>query len=185
MKEFFQDDFGAAKDNYDDNQSWLANQDFSRENEQMNGVRKAEPWTVQVGLSGSGGVGGGGTVGAGVVIARDDETGDLDVGMYSTAGGGGFAGLGWSVVLDIITSDNNEIKQLNGISGVSGFSVGEGLVGGYEISVNKGAKSSQVYSAGIGGGLSPVEFHGFMTGTKSTSVGELKRKFNVGIDEKQ
>jgi len=43
MKEFFQDDFGAAKNNYDDNQSWLANQDFSRENEQVNGVRKAEP----------------------------------------------------------------------------------------------------------------------------------------------
>ncbi len=48
MKEFFQDDFGVSEDNHIYNQSWLYNQNFSKENTLVNGVREAESLTIFV-----------------------------------------------------------------------------------------------------------------------------------------
>ncbi len=43
MKEFFQDDFGVSEDNHTENQSWLYNQDFSKENSLVDLVEEVEP----------------------------------------------------------------------------------------------------------------------------------------------
>jgi len=169
MKEFFQDDFGAAKDNYDDNQSWLSNQDFSRENKQVNGVREAEPWTVQVGVSGRGGVGGGGAFGSGFVLSCSEDK-EVQVGRYTTYGGGGHAGVNATFNLDVTLSDNDYIFDLEGKAGAVGGSFETNIPIfpslGYEVNINSNVKPSHTLSVGKGVSSTFIESHGYITNTE-------------------
>ena len=134
------------------------------------GVDEIMPWTLQVGLSGSGGLGAGGTVGGGLVIANDEETGDWTFGIYSTEGVGGVVGYGKSLFLDFTFSDNDNISELSGFGSSSGGSYGTGLGGGYEYNVNRGAKPSQTYSIGATLG---AEAHGFGTYTTVKNIEKI------------
>src|SRR5690554_5076660 len=125
-------------------------------------------WTLQIGFSGTGGGGAGGTAGSGFVFGWSKGNG-LQAGTYKTSGGGTFFGYSGSLTLDVSISGNNNINDLQGIAWTNGGSGGEGLVFGGEINVPlnapAGTKPSLTLSGGAGAGI-PAEVHSFVTYTE-------------------
>ena len=126
-------------------------------------------WSIQIGFSGSGGGGAGGTTGAGIVIGYSDEQGP-QWGVYGYGGGGSHVGLGGSVGIDIIWSRNDDIcNDLSGDALTVGGSISlVGIVIGGEINtpISRDASSSYTVSVGLGGGAVPAEGHGYYTVTQ-------------------
>lgn len=121
-------------------------------------------WTLQIGVSGTAGAGGGGTAGGGFVFGFSWENG-FQFGTYEVAGGGGYGGVSASGVVDVTFSTNTDINDLSGLAGTVGGSGGEGISIGGEVNIPQGdADPSWTFSIGGGGGT-PVELHGFVTNT--------------------
>jgi len=139
----------------------------------LNPVNFVDPlglWTLQLGVSSTAGTVGGGTSGSGLAISHDEDAGlfsGWEIGSYGTAGGGGFAGSGGSVTVDLTVSRNDSIHDLSGTAITTGGSFGEGFVGGIEgnIPQNSDALDSVTFSFGLGAGPSPIEGHVFGTTT--------------------
>ncbi|MFZ5994266.1 MAG: hypothetical protein ACOYU4_04705 [Thermodesulfobacteriota bacterium] len=123
-------------------------------------------WTLQIGWSVSGGAGGGGTYGKGIVFGYSKEKG-FQWGTYKAFGGGGYGGAGGSLAVDITVSGNTDIRQLAGQGGSVGGSGQYGLAtAGLEVNINQGAEPSYTFSAGVGLPVGTfVEQHGYATKT--------------------
>ncbi len=127
--------------------------------------------TFQLGGSANAGAGAGGTIGSGIVVGLSWENG-LQLGTYTVIGGGGQGGVVYSGVVDITGSLNTDINQLSGLATTSGGSGGEGFCIGGEmnIPINSNASPSFTVSPGLGGGLTPIEVHGFVTYTEVQEI---------------
>jgi hypothetical protein len=135
-------------------------------------------WTIQIGVSGSGGIGLGGTTGFGMAFSYSKEKG-FQSGFYSTNGGGLSVGASISGMIDATVSNNDSICELRGGSIAPGGSLGEGLVGGGEVNIMLGdSKTSYTGSFGIGGGT-PVEGHLFYTDTKVKVLYDSRKKKGI------
>ena len=77
--------------------------------------------TVQIGVSATGGLGNGGTVGVGLAIGYSSATG-LQIGAYGMAGDGAYISKGGGVAIDITVSPNDDICDLNGVGQTIGGS---------------------------------------------------------------
>jgi RHS repeat-associated protein len=130
-------------------------------------------FTFQIGASGTVGGGTGATIGSGFVIAWDpSDPLKIEVGTYTTAGGGAHAGYGASASLDIATSANPKANDLGGKSLVSGGSAAVaplvGVTAETVISLDgKAPATSASYGATVG---SPYEVHNYYTNTKTNTV---------------
>ncbi len=122
-------------------------------------------WTLQIGVSGSGGAGAGGTAGGGIVFGFSWENG-FQFGTYDVVGSGGFGGVGGAGVIDITFSTNTDINDLLGLAGTVG---GSGTVGGgFPLEAKSISPSVMQHRHGhlalaMGGAL--IEEHGFVTNT--------------------
>jgi hypothetical protein len=125
-------------------------------------------WTLQLGLSGSGGAGAGATYGRGFVIGYSGENG-FQFGKYSTVGAGAYSGVGGGVSVDLSWSSNSDIESLGGIGVAIGGSVEVPVLGvdvGGGIELSNGSSPSYSIGVGLGKSLIPFEKHSFITKTK-------------------
>ena len=124
-------------------------------------------WTVQIGITFSGGGAVGGTVGIGIAIGYSKESG-FSAGFYQTAGGGAEISAGGSVSGTMTISGAGAVDALAGTATTVGGSGGEGLVIGGESNIPANVSpienSSASFSIGIGAGV-PAEMHTFITQT--------------------
>jgi RHS repeat-associated protein len=122
-------------------------------------------FSIAVGLVGSAGTGSGANVGVGAVYAHNATGGHL--GAYLTLGGGGYGGSGASVSLQAAVSSNPTIQSFAGPSGTVGWSAGEVIVAGNELSIPRtGGSPYAAISLGFGVRTPiPVEMHGFVNQT--------------------
>ena len=125
-------------------------------------------WTLQIGISLTGGGSVGVTGGWGFAISYDKNAG-FNAGFYEVTGGGGYVGAGGSVTLDVSISGNQTIEALRGTTMTVGASLGEGLGVGTEINIPTdfpgNAVESLTFSIGFSGGPVPFEQHTFLTQT--------------------
>jgi hypothetical protein len=147
-------------------------------------VNWVDPWglfTFQIGISATAGGGTGGTIEAGLIVARDPENPfSIEVGTYSTKGlGAQHYGVGASVGLNITTSTNSKASDMAGSSVVSGGSatlVETGIAGvtvGAETVISlEGKNTGTTASISLSRGTT-YEAHTFYTETKTntTTVG--------------
>ncbi len=124
-------------------------------------------WTVQIGLTPTGGGGVGGTVGVGIAFGYSSEFG-FTAGFYETTGGGSSVGASGSVSGTLTVSGAGSIAALAGTAMSVGGSFGEGLIIGGEanipINIPNMGNTSFDFSIGFGGGT-PAEQHTFITQT--------------------
>ena len=119
-----------------------------------------DPWGLLgfgIGISGSGGTGVGGTVGAQFVFDLDGNSG-----VFVHAGGGAFVGSSGGGTLDV-SAFTGSATDLSGFFSSTGGSGGEVLIGGGEF--HWGAWNGEVGvtgSIGLGGGPVPGEGHHFV-----------------------
>ena len=125
-------------------------------------------WTLQIGISLTGGGCVGVTGGWGFAISYDKNAG-FNAGFYEVTGGGGYVGAGGSLMLDVSISGNQTIEALRGTTMTVGASLGEGLGVGAEINIPTdfpgNAVESLTFSIGVSGGPVPFEQHTFLTQT--------------------
>ena len=81
-------------------------------------------WTMQIGLSITGGGGVGGTAGGGFIFGVNECTGEFQFGTYTFAGGGIYIGSGISGSADFTYSSNQNINEVSGIALTMGGSIG-------------------------------------------------------------
>jgi RHS repeat-associated protein len=123
-------------------------------------------WTLQLGVSGSGGLAAGGQGGFGIVFGYSRKYG-FQFGVYGMAGvaPGTYVGGGGSLTGEITWSPNEHISDLHGpgvaIGGSASFGPGAGVNIGVEGTIDPcGPKPS--YTLSIGGGVGTPEFHIFI-----------------------
>ena len=142
--------------------------------------------TLQIGGSGTAGLGKGGTAGGGVVFGYSEEKG-FQAGTYEVTGGGAYIGCSSSVVIDISISTNKDINDLSGSAVTIGGSTsipGTPISGGGEVNIQLSG-AEPVYTASIGGGVGPVswEYHSFITYTWIQEFGKNIEKNNTNIEK--
>ena len=138
-------------------------------------------WTFQLGLQATGGIGGGGTAGFGIIFGHSKKDG-WQIGTYESVGGGGYSGWSGSVTIEGAWSNNDNINMINGPTGTVGGSVDLGISVGGEVNIpiDSSTKNSYAGSVGLGIGPCPVEGHGFIVNTwvqdKTESIKNLFKK---------
>jgi len=130
-------------------------------------------WTLQIGLSFSGGIGFGGTIGFGVAVGYSHEYG-FQGGVYGFAGvaPGTYTGAGAGGTIDFTWSGNPHISNISGAGAMIGGSVtalGGPTIGG-EATVPLFGSASSSYTGSAGIGVGTPEFHTFLGGT---AVGQV------------
>ncbi len=132
-------------------------------------------WTLQIGVSVTGGGGVGGTAGIGIAMSFSDA-GGFQFGTYGMAGMGSYIGVGASATVDISMSANACLSDLEG-SALTGGGSGNippvaggnaGAEGSLPISGDNAgnpAAGTFTVSGGVGVG-SPGEGHVFVTHTQ-------------------
>ncbi len=118
-------------------------------------------YTSGVQFNVSGGAGGG--LATTVTIVADTSG---QIGLAVTAGGGGYGGFGGSATFGWQFTTANTIQDLKGPGAATSISVGSLVVGEAGYFVGNGYQGFNL-GLGLGGGLMPVSFSGFITGTKA------------------
>ena len=123
-------------------------------------------WTVQIGITFSGGAAGGGTTTIGIAFGYSESSG-FSAGFFETVGGGTIMGAGGSVTGEVTISNADAVSSLAGTALSVGASLGGDAIPtiGGEITT---APNSDVQSATfqIGYGLgTPAEYHTYITET--------------------
>ncbi len=134
-----------------------------------NPVKFVDPdglWTFQLGFQGTGGLGGGGTVGVGIIFGRSEEKG-WQFGTYKAVGAGGYSGWSGSVSIEGTWSSNTDINKVAGSTGTVGGALDIGPSIGGEVNIPADGTGANSYSGSIGLGIGPVpvESHGFVVKT--------------------
>lgn len=140
-------------------------------------------WTLSFGIAWFGGGGVGVSGNFTITISYSREKG-FQIGATTTNGGGSVVGAGGSVGVVISVTNAPDINSLTGASLVIGGSVGEGLIGGGEISIPTDlecgyAQISGSFGLGIG---SFAEGHTHITYTRTWEWWTSRGK-DVGRDE--
>ena len=129
-------------------------------------------FTFQVGVSAAGGVGTGGTIGSGFIVAWDSEEKTFEIGTYETYGMGSHIGVSGAVSIDFSTSENRAAADAGG----KGIAAGIGAtITPASVSYNlteslEGGKPVTTASIGLGGGLTSNDVHTYYTETKVHTV---------------
>lgn len=148
------------------------------ENNPVNNIDPTGLWTLQIGISASGGLAGGGQSGFGLAFGYSKEHG-FQFGVYGMSGvaPGTFVGAGGALTGDITWSPNDHISDLHGpsvaIGASASFGPGAGVNVGLEGTVPLsddlcGPKPS--YTLSIGGGAGTPEFHNFIGHTSMLPI---------------
>ena len=124
-------------------------------------------WTIQIGITFSGGGAVGGTTSVGIALGYSSDSG-FSAGFYQSAGGGSEVGAGGSVTGTLSISGAGAVDALAGTAIVIGGSGGEGVVIGGDVNIptdiTQIENSSASFSIGFGAGT-PAEMHTYVTQT--------------------
>ena len=123
------------------------------ENDPVNLVDPRGLWTGGIGLGGTAGAGG--AVGGSAILVFD---GHGNIGVVESGGGGGMGGINASGASLFQVTNADSIYDLKGFSTQTGGSFGEGFSVGGEYVIGPGYTGVNI-NVGIGGGLSPAELH--------------------------
>ncbi|MFA7174759.1 MAG: DUF6531 domain-containing protein [Kiritimatiellia bacterium] len=127
-------------------------------------------WTLQVGVSSSGGLAWGGQSGFGIALGSSDEH-LFQFGLYSITGvaPGTFVGGSAATTVDITWSLNEHIMDLNGPAVAIGASAAFGTGAGLNVGLEGSIPISEVafdpkpsFTLSVGGGVGSPEFHNFI-----------------------
>ena len=156
-------------------------------NKCTNSIDFCGKWTIQIGISLTGGGSVGATVGWGFAISYDAE-GGFRSGFYSVGGGGAYVGAGGSLTLDVTISGNQTIEALRGTTMTVGTSLGAGIGVGTEINIPAdfpgNASESLTFSVGASGGPLPFEQHTFVTQSIVYKVLQKQRGHGILVNRK-
>jgi RHS repeat-associated protein len=112
-------------------------------------------WTIAIGVAGTAGAGGG--VGGGFSFVFDNKG---NVGIISSAGGGGLGGISYSAGAQVQVTNANTIYDLNGLSLQSGGSLLASPLGFEAVQGDSyWGVNFNITLPGLSGGLTPVELH--------------------------
>ena len=124
-------------------------------------------WTIQIGITFSGGGAVGGTVSFGIAFGYSSGSG-FSAGFYQSAGGGSEIGAGGSVTGTVSISGAGAVDALAGTATTIGGSGGEGVVIGGDVNIptdiTQIENGSASFSIGFGVGT-PAEMHTYVTQT--------------------
>jgi RHS repeat-associated protein len=123
-------------------------------------------WTLQIGLTFSGGGGVGGSFSFGIALGYSAESG-FTAAFYETPGGGAEIGAEGSISGTVAISPANAVTALEGTALNIGASVGEGVTIGGDVNIPLDMQlqnTSVAFSIGFGLGF-PVEEHNFVNNT--------------------
>ena len=123
-------------------------------------------WTVQIGITFSGGIAGGGVITIGIAFGYSESSG-FSAGFFETVGGGTIIGAGRSVTGEVTISNVDAVSSLAGTALSVGASLGGDttpIIGG-EITTSPNTDvQSATFQIGYGLGT-PIEYHTYITET--------------------
>lgn len=129
-------------------------------------------WTVQIGVTFTGGGAVGGTFSGGIVFGYSSESG-FTAGFYENIGGGSCIGASAGISATMGISGANGVNALRGTAMAVGGSMGEGITWGADgnFPTDMASLGNSLYDVSIGIGIgTPVEIHTFIAETFTQQV---------------